>query len=1268
MYLSELEVVGFKSFAQKTQLKFNAGMTAIVGPNGCGKTNVVDALRWALGEQKASTLRSDKMYDVIFNGTKNRRALGLAEVSLVIENNRNILPTEYSQVRITRRLFRSGESQYLLNGVECRLRDINDLFMDTGMGPDAYSVIELKMIETMLSNKADERRRLFEEAAGVTKYKSRRREAERKLEAIQGDLTRIQDIVTEVQKNVRGLSRQAAKAKLASEIKHKFDRVEKMILLLEYAALREQISPLALTLEQQRALKGEREEDVQENEHVLGELERAVNEVQSRLEEADSRAAEAALRVSNASRDLAVARERKASLERAQERLLKESGELSSNLDNVNTRLAEAQIQRETVAAELASHEGVYARAKAESDAANAAVHEARQRVRSSSEAVMGLMNRINAVRAEAERTIASINALRRRIDDSERSLAQQSEKQSHIQRDHASAQSRMVEFDHAINTAQDELASAQELQSTLQATLDHDKQELATLQAEFSRKSASLEFLQGLVSSADSAQFLLETPTWQPRERLTLAEAVATEDRFRVALEAALGETANYFVVETAQEAASGIQALKDGDKGKATFVCMERVPSVDTPPELPAREGLVGWASELIHAARGLQGDDAHKEFIQDHLRFALRGLLGRTLIVQSMEAAQQAVSDGLADAAVTLEGELVAKRGLVRGGGSKPSEGAMIGKREQIATLQRETSALQTSIYQLREQIEETTYKVREINLKRLSDALRQAETAKNKHEQAVAQLEFQMNAAEESIEARRREIATFTAEIRAIEESAAAHGNADGNAEGKTGLAQIPTLEAEKQEAERVVAEAQAALHQAEEEFAHSSDAAREAELEVVHARNEERSLSAELNRLEREAESLEERITARTHEAEEAAEEAEEVTARFDELSGLFDSIQHDANAAQEQRNGIAQELTEARKRIQTHNEETRSVRREYESLTANVHETELALANLHNRADGFRTRAQDEFAFDIDAIDIHHLPEEFLVSPVIELSVSHEEKNVAATTSQEAVFKPETDPRTLFAAALAGENTLPALKNESKSLKQQLQSIGTVNPLAYEEYQRESERLEFLEAQFKDLQESENTLKHTIQEINQTAQKQFYDVFERIRTNFISIFTSLFNEGDEADLQIEEGDPLEAPIKIIAKPRGKRPASIEMLSGGEKTLTAIALLFAIYLVKPSPFCILDEVDAPLDDANIDRYIRLIRRFSETTQFIMITHNKRTMEAADTLYGVTMEEEGVSKIVSVKFSQYEDGAAMKNGETLKNGASKVAALN
>jgi chromosome segregation protein len=1252
MYLSDIEILGFKSFAQKTHIKFTTGMTAIVGPNGCGKTNVVDALRWVLGEQKASTLRSDKMYDVIFNGTKHRRPLGLAEVSLIIENNRKILPTEYAHVKVTRRLFRSGESQYLLNGVECRLRDINDLFMDTGMGPDAYSVIELKMIETILSNKADDRRRLFEEAAGVTKYKARRKEAERKLEAVQGDLTRIQDIVSEVQKTVRSLSRQAAKAKVAAELKRHYDRVEIMILLLEYAALNQQIAPLQTTLAAERERKEKLEADVHKQEQALAECEHQHSAVQVKLEEAEHAYNHASTQVANASRELAVSTERKASLERDCERLRREALEIARTLETLAVRSSEVELQRETIAAELAATEAAYHQAKAASDAAHERVQAARQTVQQANAAMMDAMNRINAVRAEAERTIASINALKRRIDDNQQAALKHSEKLAHAEQDYNAACSRLVEFEKAIEASLAELKAAQERQSVLQAKLDEAKHSRSALQAELSRKMASLDFLQELMNAAESTQFLLETPLWKPRERSTLAETIRVDARLRVALESALHDAAQFIVVETVKEALAGAQALQQAGKGKATFICLEHVPAIEAPSGTIVQQlpGVLGWASELVRPNTTEYGNN-------DHLKFALRGLLGSTLIIESTDEARQAafaaVRAGQADAAVTLDGELVSKYGIMRAGGATASEGASIGRREQREQLQHDIGILRAQADALDDEIAIASEELRAINLHRLAEILRHAETAKSKHEQRIAQCEFQRQSWHERVESCRREIELLTAEMHALEHEASLHA---AQINDRSGLAELPALEAAKQQAEQALREAQETLLRTEEEWASAAESTRQLELDVVHLRNDERSMSAELNRLEREIETLEHRHNEREQEVQDVEHDIQGIAARFGELSATFDTLQQTATEALAARNSIAQEQSELRKTMQAHSEELRSARRTYEASTASFHEVELALSNLINRAESYRQRALEEFGFDIDSPPMHIInpqPQDASqqdtriglteLFPAAESMMESSAETTAGTlaASTPSSFSPETDPYTLFTA-----HNIQALKQEAKALKAKLQSVGTVNPLAYEEYERESTRLEFLETQFNDLQESERTLKHTIQEINQTAQKQFYEIFERIRANFISIFTSLFNEGDEADLLLEEGDPLEAPIKIIAKPRGKRPSSIEMLSGGEKTLTAIALLFAIYLVKPSPFCILDEVDAPLDDANIDRYIRLIRRFSQTTQFIMITHNKRTMEAAETLYGVTMEEEGVSKIVSVKFTEAE----------------------
>lgn len=1206
MYLSQIEVVGFKSFAVKTQVKFTPGMTAIVGPNGCGKTNVVDALRWVLGEQKASTLRSDKMQDVIFNGTKNRRPLGLAEVSLTVQNNRGVLPTEYSEVKMTRRLFRSGESQYLLNGTECRLRDITDLFMDTGMGADAYSVIELKMIETILSNRTDERRKLFEEAAGVTKYKSRRRETERKLETIQSDLSRINDIVVEVQKVVRSLSRQAAKAKLAAEIGGKLRQVERVTLQHEYAQLLRLAQPLEESIRIERAAKERYDQELQDAEVVLANLEAQQNEVQSRLQAAESAFVEAQRRQMSASQERAVANERLIALERSRERALQEAAELHAAVGHAEVRLAETRTALDSSEQDLENAESAYNSLKAIADEMNAQAQSARVNTRTANDAVMNLLNQINAVRANSERTIASKNALKQRTSETERAMQQQQEKLITAKQSYEDAQTQSAEHDSRIRHAENELHTAQETLETLQAELSATERDAANLQADLSRKTASLEFLQGLVNTADTVQFLMKSDAWQPTRRITLAEAVSADERFRVALESALGEAAGYFVVEDAQEAALAIAALKTANKGKATFICLDRVPM--RPALTSSFPDAIGYLSELVTTSN-------------DALRSVLRNTLGNTLCVETPDDARTVVERGLCDVAVALDGEVVRANGSVKGGGTNPTEGATIGRAEHIETLKQEISALQARLAALRATMIEKTALRKEINPNRLADTLRQAEAAKSKHEQALGQLRFQMESLEESLEQKSADIDRFAAEMRALEEAQTLDG-ASGN--------ELEELMHKKHEAEEHLRRQQTALAALEEELAARSDESRAAEMRLVEARGEQRSLASAVERLEAEITSLEERSHKRELEAQDAEREHDALEQRFATMESELAIVQAEASALEAVRDGVALEQAEIRKNIQRESEDARSVRRETEAITTRLHKAELDFTNLQNRVEATRERALEEFTLDLTQFTEPEALEESAI-------------NDNATMFEDQKFD------------------MARLKNEAKSLKEQIKSIGTVNPLAAEEYDRENARLEFLEAQFKDLQESEHTLKQTIQEINHTAQKQFYDVFERIRTNFIHIFKTLFNEGDEADLQIEEGDPLEAPIKIIAKPRGKRPASIEMLSGGEKTLTAIALLFAIYLVKPSPFCILDEVDAPLDDANIGRYVRLIRTFSETTQFIMITHNKLTMEAADTLYGVTMQEEGVSKLVSVQFSQYlGDGAFAEDKNAPKNG--------
>lgn len=1195
MYLSHVEIVGFKSFAQKTNIGFNAGLTAIVGPNGCGKTNVVDAIRWVLGEQKASTLRSDKMHDVIFNGTKSRRALGLAEVSLLIENNRNVLPTEYTQVKLTRRLFRNGESQYLLNGTECRLRDINDLFMDTGMGPDAYSVIELKMIETILSNRADDRRRLFEEAAGVTKYKTRRKEAERRLETIQTDLTRIQDIVVEVQKTVRSLSRQAAKAKLATEIQQKYQHIERRILRIEYEELLNRMAPLEQQFQQQIQSKEELEQELLDKEYTLSQVQQEQERVEQRLADVEREYRELSQNAALATKEVAVSNERLMSLEHSRERLIKEAEEFQLTQAQYTDMLAEYRRQHSKTLVDAQEAEQHYHTVQVQRETYNDSLQSLRLRVQEANEKVLSAVQQLNALHLRSERSAASIEALKRRLVEIQRSLIHHQERSIMIDKDYEAAQTLNPEFEAAIIHAQEKLHEAQQSQKQKQSRSELLQQELSALQAEISRKSASVEFLEGLVSSASGIQFLQSTANWSSGDFTILAELLHVEASLRMALEAALGESAHYLVVPTRNDAHAGIACLRESGKGKVTFICGDSVPVLSA-PEPVSGAGIIGWASELP----SIVGKSSY-------LRNIIRALLGKTLVVESEIIAHTVLKNRQCEVAVTPDGGLWTYFGGVRGGGTQAMEGAFIGRSEHIEQLRHEMMEAQNYEQTL---LQERTQLLRELQspyLQQLHHELRHAETAKHKHEQQTAQIFYQKNTLEETMTTLYNDEANCHREIEALERENIEHQ--PDTAENLQGLQE------QKRAAEQQLAIAQTAHHQAEQDFLRINEEYRQAELSLVHRRNDERTIAAEIQRLEQELRSLEKRIEQRQRDATHAVIQSEELRIKLLDLAATADAQQQESAGVQVQREQIMQEQSELRKTVQLHHEEVRTVRRDYERFVSRSHESELELTTLKNRTQNLRTRAHEEFNLDLDA------------QPAVEAE------------------EPESQPEEF--ASLFAANDIEVFRAESKSLKTQLQSIGTVNPLAFEEYEQESQRLEFLETQFKDLQESENTLKHTIQEINQTAQQQFYEIFERIRANFVKIFTSLFHEGDEADLIIEEGDPLEAPIKIIAKPRGKRPSSIEMLSGGEKTLTAIALLFAIYLVKPSPFCILDEVDAPLDDANIERYISLIRKFSETTQFVMITHNKLTMEAAETLYGVTMEEEGVSKIVSVRFSDYQD---------------------
>ena len=1176
MYLSKLEIFGFKSFAQKVSLTFDSGMTAIVGPNGCGKTNVVDAIRWALGEQRPTTLRSDKMEDVIFNGTKSRKPLSIAEVSITIENTKGILPTEFSEVTITRRVYRSGEGEYFLNKTACRLKDIRDLFMDTGMGSDAYSVIELKMVESILSDSSDERRRLFEESAGVTKYKHRRKEAHRRLESVRVDLTRVNDIVREVQKAVSSLERQAQKAEKYNELVKRLSGLEIDLLTREYSSVLTKIAPLKEQLSLTVTEKNRIEVEVKQEEALLEVLRKEMEELEDKLTGAQSDLSSQQSRIHAIERQLATSKERRRALLSNIERFDSEKVELQIRQKELKQKQISYGGQLENTREQVAAAEMVFVQKKTDLDEFEKQLNIKKADLKSHQENVISLLHKISDLRHRESTAKARIENIRGRIghiseenascrqdiETNEELIARFTTEDRELRRKHAEAEVRVHQME--------------DYKEKLQKDIEVMRHRDIELRGEIERKQSRIDFLKSLVESFDGysegARYLITSNEWGDKIQTAVGDAVTADPTYRVAVETALGDAAGYVVVDDVEEAYAAMDFLKKNQKGKATFICLNRIPTIQNHRPPVQHAGVIGWVKDVV----------SFDERYQKLFDF----LFDETIIVRDVAAASAIVTQEQNLRCVTVDGEIVTGKGVVRGGSLRQDEGGHIGKKSQLDELSEDLKKLALQTEKFQGELQEKVKEVGGVNLKTLTEEAREIEQAKTSVEVRIAQLEFEKKRAHENIERNQTESEKLQQEVKVL----------------STELEDItPSVEAsdkKKAEAERQVGTASSELAAMEALWNEYSKLANDANMHVLSLKSEERSIQQSIEHAESTLESIAVTLEQR---ANQAASAKVEIGTLADEMKEL------DASHV------------DARREFETMLERKKSVDIEFVAKRSIIHEIELKLKDERQLQEGSLKSAHD------------------LEFKIQELSMKAENLKSRAKDEFEMELKLQEYAEEQFDFNFARE--------EIRGIKEKIRTLGNINFAAFEEYKSEKERLDFVVAQRDDLVESEKTLLSTIDEINTTAQQKFLETFEKIRENFVMIFKELFDEGDECDLALEkEVDPLEAKIEITAKPRGKRPTSIDLLSGGEKTLTAIALLFAIYLVKPSPFCILDEVDAPLDDSNIDRFTRILRKFSNNTQFVVVTHNKRTMESANALYGVTMEEEGISKLVSVRLTE------------------------
>ncbi len=1173
MFLSKLELLGFKSFATKTELTFNGGITSVVGPNGCGKTNVLDSIRWVLGEQRTSMLRSDSMENVIFNGSKNRKPLGMAEVTITIKNDKGVLPVDYSEVSITRRVFRSGESEYFINRNQCRLKDIQDLLMDSGMAATAYSVIELKMVEDILRENTDERRKMFEEASGVTKYKARRRAALGKLDDVQRDLIRVNDLISEVEKKVNSLERQAKRAEQYKRFVEELGTLERQYLFSEHMLVLSRVMPLKESLSASESEKASALNALSHEEELLRLLRSEIGDIEKSLSTLRSEKAERQSSLHSVEEESAVLVERTkglnekiASLENRKVDLAGRNETLASQIEELKLSEIETEEEGKALAAVLAVEQETFKTFEQK-------LFAAREKSNVSHESLIRILNDLALKQNERERAHARLERVKSHNDELVVRMKQLDEERLQLTRRIDTSIADKERFTADIAAEKTKLSDLERHREGLFSEIENKKTEAQRLREVQQTNEARIDFLNGLVEHLeglpDGAKALARGEIEGLPKFDVLSDLFYVEPEYRIAAESILGDASNYLVSPDEHTALSAVDALRSRDLGKVTFVCLDRL-------SRPANRETGTRFSGLLEHVQMLPEHEAIGRFFFDNVA-----------VVENYSEAEQILRADSAVTCVNFTGDVFSSTGIIRGGSTRRTEGGRVGKLRQLEELKAEQSKLSGRLTELTDSIHKLQTEMESLPIKTGNEKLRNLELQLARVEQSSLENERSFQGIQGQTVDTQARISRLEAEL------TESQGELDKVEVSLTELNSVKNTN--EQEYQAALEE----LRVIEEEYRKKNETLRDAQAQHIECINK-------LNFLKREIETSQEQVSTNMESSARADEDiksaglgVEEARTKLIDLEDRKTNLRLEIDSLDKRMNELVAELAGKKEAEESEEKKLNDARQSHESAVEAGHQVSLKISELEAEARGLVERGKEEFNLDItqQTAESLNLPEGF------DTGAAHERVSY---------------------------------------LRGRIESFGPVNLVAFSEYSEEKQRLDFLVGQRSDLFEAEKTLTTTIAEINHTAHQKFRETFDQITENFKTTFQSLFN-GGEADLQLEaNADPLEAKIEIMAKPAGKRPQSIDLLSAGEKTLTAIALLFAIYLVKPSPFCILDEVDGPLDDNNTDNYVRMIRQFSNDTQFIVITHNKRTMEAADTLYGVTMEEQGVSKVVAVRF--------------------------
>jgi chromosome segregation protein len=1186
LYLKRVELFGFKSFAERTDFEFGTGITVIVGPNGSGKSNVADAVRWVLGEQSARELRGSKMEDVIFAGSDGKRPMGFAQVSLIIDNTDRQLPVDFAEMMVTRRVDRAGGSEYFLNQVPCRLKDIHDLFMDTGVGRDSWSVIGQGRIDEILSAKPEERRAIFEEAAGISRYKSRKREAARRLEDTEQNLVRITDIVGELENQIESLKDQAEKAEAYQQLQDELTALDIGLLAHGLSALSARLAARRDENERLQARLQEIEEKMVAADDSIEVARNLVESLDAELSVRSTQVAEAIGHLERTEGRLALVRQQEQSAHGEAQRLDLEMNGLEGKilvLDEELTGLAArvTEVERESERALLQLE-----RDEKELIAAQAEVARSHRTVESIRSEIVALLQQEatlkNSMLAEGRADEEAARKLARLSADQDRARAERET----MRAAHAAAADELDQLRRRRTVLSDQAGAVRRQRGALD-------QKLATLTGRLGRLreqiQGSASRLAVIVEMANQFEGYQKGPrtVLQNRERFggeivgSVAELIRTDVRFEKAIEVALGGNIQNIITKTEDGAKAAIEFLKRGDGGRATFLPLSLIRSVsfrtDEEREFRGARGILGVALDLVQYDSSLQP--------------AISSLLGRVLVAEDIDAALAfSKSSGMRYRIVTLDGELLAAGGALTGGSLGGRGGGLLSR-------EREREELQVSIAAARSELAAVTKEQDEVGTERLG--LEQTAAGLEQElkdlEARLGQVEGDLLRCQYTLSRWDEVLATHAEEERRLRAESADSQTAARRLEGE-----LQELAARRQALEEQVSQLTALGQQQASAMEERQGTLTQLRVRLAELATQEKSLETAATRLRGEKATLRQERDEKAGLRGQVTERIEQTLEELTLLGAELDRAQETKQALEQERERLQARKLEVQEQINLRDRELRTLRRTQAETQARVGQGEVEEHRL--------------------LLELEQMAEQL-----------HERYGLT--------------PADVAGRELPDRQVAPA-RERAHQLRDEVRELGPVNLAAIEEYRTARERYDFLQQQRADLEEAKASLYRAIEELDRRIKTHFLESFQSIRREFGRVYQELF-EGGRADLHlVDENDLLETGIEITAQPPGKKPQTLQALSGGERAMTACALLFALLRVKPSPFVVLDEVEAALDEANVERFGRYLRQFARESQFICITHQRGTMEVADELYGVTMEGSGISKVVSVRLVEAE----------------------